>query len=137
MRITHLSAEVIPFAKTGGLGDVAAALPKALHARGHDVDVFMPFHLDCASWFRRRNAWPETAVEPFRVGDLHSGVHDGLTGQGRPAGRSLLGPDGSVPAPLARLLRCHVINRSRTPYSRGRTPYSVKYTVRRDRYGVR
>ncbi len=67
MRITHLSAECLPFAKTGGLGDVVGALPKALAHRGHDVDVFLPFHLEAARWFRRRNDWPEPAVAPYDV----------------------------------------------------------------------
>ncbi len=31
-----------PYAKTGGLADVSAALPKALAARGHDVTCFLP-----------------------------------------------------------------------------------------------
>src|ERR1041385_8996736 len=44
MRIAHLSAEVSPFAKSGGLGDVAGALPKAQAALGHDVSVWMPFY---------------------------------------------------------------------------------------------
>lgn len=44
MNILFLSSEVAPFAKTGGLGDVAAALPKALHRRGHDVRVFLPLY---------------------------------------------------------------------------------------------
>ncbi|MBL8916787.1 MAG: glycogen synthase [Archangium sp.] len=44
MNVLFLSSEVAPFAKTGGLGDVAAALPRALHRRGHDVRVFMPFY---------------------------------------------------------------------------------------------
>jgi starch synthase len=42
MRILLASSEVTPFAKTGGLADVAGALPKALHALGHDVRVVLP-----------------------------------------------------------------------------------------------
>lgn len=42
LKILILSAEVVPFAKTGGLADVAGALPKALKALGHDVRVVMP-----------------------------------------------------------------------------------------------
>ncbi len=39
MRVALLSSEVVPFAKTGGLADVAGALPKALAK--HDVDARM------------------------------------------------------------------------------------------------
>jgi starch synthase len=39
LKILVMSAEVVPFAKTGGLADVAGALPKALKALGHDVRV--------------------------------------------------------------------------------------------------
>lgn len=46
MRILLISSEVTPFAKTGGLADVLAALPKALAARGHDVRVVIP-HYAC------------------------------------------------------------------------------------------
>lgn len=42
LRIFYLATEVAPFAKTGGLADVASALPKALFEYGHDVRVMMP-----------------------------------------------------------------------------------------------
>jgi len=42
MKILYLASEVVPFAKTGGLADVAGALPKALAEIGHDIRVFMP-----------------------------------------------------------------------------------------------
>src|ERR1700691_4462114 len=42
LRICFAPAEMVPFAKAGGLGDVAGALVKYLHAAGHDVRLFMP-----------------------------------------------------------------------------------------------
>ena len=42
MRVLLASSEVFPFAKTGGLADVAGALPKALQKLGVDVRVIMP-----------------------------------------------------------------------------------------------
>jgi starch synthase len=42
VRILFASAEALPFFKTGGLADVARALPAALRARGHDVRVLLP-----------------------------------------------------------------------------------------------
>jgi len=42
MKIVMCASEVVPFAKTGGLADVAGALPLALEERGEDVIVIMP-----------------------------------------------------------------------------------------------
>lgn len=42
LKILFVSAEMTPFAKTGGLADVAGSLPMALGALGHDVRVVMP-----------------------------------------------------------------------------------------------
>ena len=42
LKILLLASEVVPFAKTGGLADVAGALPKALKEMGHDIRVAMP-----------------------------------------------------------------------------------------------
>ena len=44
LNIAFVSPEVVPFAKTGGLADVAGALPAALAGRGHIVKVFMPLY---------------------------------------------------------------------------------------------
>jgi len=44
MKILFTAAEVDPFAKVGGLADVAAALPRRLLEIGHDVRVVMPCH---------------------------------------------------------------------------------------------
>jgi len=42
MKILFASPEAVPFAKTGGLADVAGALPKALAQMGHDVKLILP-----------------------------------------------------------------------------------------------
>jgi len=42
LKILFVSAEVSPFAKTGGLADVAGSLPQALAVMGHDVRIAMP-----------------------------------------------------------------------------------------------
>ncbi len=44
LKILFVSSEAAPFAKTGGLGDVVGALPKALRLRGVDVRVVMPLY---------------------------------------------------------------------------------------------
>ena len=44
-KILMVGAEVMPFAATGGLGDVLGSLPAALAARGDlDVRVMMPLY---------------------------------------------------------------------------------------------
>jgi starch synthase len=42
LKILLVAAEVFPFAKTGGLADVAGSLPPALKKQGHDVRVLLP-----------------------------------------------------------------------------------------------
>src|SRR5262245_57499495 len=42
MRILYLASEAVPFAKTGGLADVAGALPKYLRQLGHETVVVLP-----------------------------------------------------------------------------------------------
>jgi len=42
LRLLFVVSECVPFAKTGGLADVAGALPIALANRGHDVRIVLP-----------------------------------------------------------------------------------------------
>ena len=42
LKICFITAEMAPLAKAGGLADVSGALLKYLHARGHDIRLFMP-----------------------------------------------------------------------------------------------
>jgi len=42
MRVLFATPECAPLTKTGGLGDVSAALPAALRAQGNDVRVLLP-----------------------------------------------------------------------------------------------
>ncbi len=42
MKILFVASEAAPFVKTGGLGDVIGALPRALAARGHELLVVLP-----------------------------------------------------------------------------------------------
>lgn len=42
MKVLYVASEAVPFAKTGGLADVAGSLPTALHEDGVDIRVIMP-----------------------------------------------------------------------------------------------
>jgi starch synthase len=69
MKILYVSPEITPFAKTGGLADVAHALPKAIQALGHDIRAVMPKYLSIAD----QNLAMER-VAPFTV-QMHNGLH--------------------------------------------------------------
>lgn len=54
MKILFATAEAHPFIKTGGLGDVAYALPKALRKLGIDARVILPKYGDISSDFKNK-----------------------------------------------------------------------------------
>src|SRR6266568_440686 len=59
MELLFVASEVAPWSKTGGLGDVSGALPRALAARGHTVAVVSPRYgsIDAlAAGFTRRDS---------------------------------------------------------------------------------
>jgi starch synthase len=59
VKVLFCVAEAVPFAKAGGLADVAGALPAALRRLGHDVRVLMPR-------YRRTAPGPLAAVRGLR-----------------------------------------------------------------------
>lgn len=44
LHILHVTAEMAPIAKVGGLGDVVTGLARACLKRGHKVEVILPFY---------------------------------------------------------------------------------------------
>lgn len=68
MRVLFCSSEIYPYIKTGGLGDVAAALPPALAQEGVDMRLFLPGHKNILA----RLEQPETLIA-FPV---YFGAHD-------------------------------------------------------------
>jgi len=49
MKVAVLASEIFPYAKTGGLADVAGSLPKHLAKAGVEVKVFMPLYREVRS----------------------------------------------------------------------------------------
>jgi len=62
-KICFAASEIAPLAKTGGLADVAGALGRYLHERGHDVRLFMPYY----STIDLRGQVPVAVVEAQQV----------------------------------------------------------------------
>ena len=62
MRIAVISAEAVPYSKTGGLGDVAGALPKALRTIGEDAILITPCY-----WQTKGEYLWRTAIEHLPV----------------------------------------------------------------------
>jgi starch synthase len=52
LKIVFVASEAVPFVKSGGLADVAGALPKALAARGHETVLILPKYtaIDAQHW---------------------------------------------------------------------------------------
>jgi starch synthase len=72
MRILFISSEVAPFSKTGGLGDVAGALPRALGLRGHQVRVVTPLYKKVSRAGLQLFGAPLTLEFPFGAVEVRS-----------------------------------------------------------------
>lgn len=77
LKILFISAEVAPFAKTGGLGDIGGSLPKALKQMGHDVRVVMPAYKNIEAGYPGVEPMPGQLDVPTGDGNIPAGVFQG------------------------------------------------------------
>jgi starch synthase len=68
MEIIHVTAECYPYAKAGGLGDVAGALPKYQNDLGNTAKVVMPMH---RTKFLLDNKWDTVHKGSFNMGSFY------------------------------------------------------------------
>ena len=99
LKILFISAEVDPFAKEGGLGDVAGSLPKALHALGHDVRVVMPAYQNIEQGYPGVSPLDTHLNVPIRNSTASAGVFEGKL------------PDSNVPVYF--IGEWHLFNRAK------------------------
>jgi len=52
INVAFVASEAAPFAKTGGLADVAGSLPKALKKKDVNISVYLPLHAKVATAYR-------------------------------------------------------------------------------------
>ena len=79
LKILLAASEVVPFAKTGGLADVAGALPKALKAMGHDVRIVMPrYYIVDKEKYGLKPLEGAMGVPMGSMGELWAGVCEGV-----------------------------------------------------------
>jgi starch synthase len=80
LNILLAASEVVPYAKTGGLADVAGALPKAVARLGHNVRVVMPrYKLERIEAITER--LPGELSVPFNFGEHRVAVYVDRTGE--------------------------------------------------------
>lgn len=63
MKVLFVASEAYPFVKTGGLGDVAYALPKALREMGVDIRVIIPKYSEISHNFKSKMS----SIKSFEV----------------------------------------------------------------------
>jgi starch synthase len=104
LHIAFAASEMVPYVKTGGLADVAGALPKALARLGHQVTVFVPRY----------------AGIPFPPGEFAGSVHVPVDAVARSAGFYVTSPHPGVSVVFVE----HPPFYDRpTPYGRGNHDY--------------
>ena len=80
MKILFCTSEAAPFAMTGGLGDVSAALPSALRNRMVGCRVVMPLYEDIADKYREKMTFITSIVVPVSWRRQYCGIFEAKEG---------------------------------------------------------
>src|SRR5690554_1485035 len=82
MNILFVASEMAPFAKTGGLADVAGSLPFALQKEGHQVSVVLPLYSRIGEHYRDKMKKVKEFYVDLDWRSQYAGIHlyqeDGL-----------------------------------------------------------
>lgn len=76
MKVLFVTSEAVPFAKTGGLADVAYSLPKALVNLGHDVRIVMPKYKTISKEFESQFKFIKAYQVPMNWRQQYAGVFE-------------------------------------------------------------
>ena len=83
MKVLFATSEAYPFAVSGGLGDVAYALPKALRKKKVGVRVVMPLYKKISDELRSEMTFIKSISVPVSWRTQYCGIfeakHDGIT----------------------------------------------------------
>lgn len=74
MKVLFATAEAAPFIRTGGLGDVAGALPQALKANGVEATVILPLYQDMKETYRNSLQFVGSTTVPLGWRNQYAGV---------------------------------------------------------------
>jgi len=73
LKLCVLSSEILPYAKTGGLADVAGALVQNLRLLGHEVHGFMPLYSSVRAAHPEMQPVPRVQQVPLAIGGAEYG----------------------------------------------------------------
>ncbi|MHC1725055.1 MAG: glycogen synthase GlgA [Syntrophobacteraceae bacterium] len=84
MQVLFCASEVSPYAKTGGLADVAGSLPESLKKLGCDVRIFLPLYRTVRERLKGLEPFAEEIIVPVGVHDYHVHLWETRTESGIP-----------------------------------------------------
>ncbi len=80
MKVLYAASEAVPFIKSGGLGDVAGALPSALMKKGAEVRVVLPLYQEIPEELKKTMRRIEEIWVPLAWRNQYCGIYEAKVG---------------------------------------------------------